>query len=118
MPDQQPRIIAVMQDAVDASARARKAMAGVEETLVAGIGALESGADVIETLVTSRVRAHREELTAALQEVERTRHQFRLVLVAECQASGMSVREIAELWGFSRQRAAQLIQETTHLTGG
>ena len=32
-------------------------------------------------------------------------------MVAQCVDAGLSARQISELWGFSRQRAAVLVQE-------
>ena len=104
MPFSRESMITAMLDLVDASADARKAMSGVERSILEGVDALVDGADVLECLCTSRVREHREDLEESLRRVTKTRHRFRLVLVAQCAGAGMNAREISELWGFSRQR--------------
>ncbi len=104
-------MIATLREVAAASARARAAMSEAEQGILEGVRRLEAGADVMETLSTSRVRTHREDLEAALRLVVTSRHRFRVVMVAQCVEAGMSARQIAELWGFSRQRAAVLVQE-------
>ena len=111
MPDARDDVIATLREVAAASARARAAMSEAEQGILEGVRRLEAGADVMETLSTSRVRTHREDLEAALRLVVTSRHRFRVVMVAQCVEAGMSARQIAELWGFSRQRAAVLVQE-------
>jgi len=109
-------VIAALREVAAASAVARQAMGRAEEGILAGVRRLEAGADVMETLGKSQVREHRAVLDTALHQVVSARHRFRLVLVAECVSAGMSAREISELWGFSRQRAAILVQEAREHT--
>ena len=116
MPGEHSKLISAMREAVDASANVRDGMITVERSLLEGINDLEGGAGVMETLTTSRVKELRLELQAALDLVTRTRHEFRLALVSECVANGLSTHEISELWGFSRQRAALLVHEVGDLT--
>jgi len=111
MPESKDSVIATLRDVAAASARARAAMIHAERGILDGVRRLEADADVMETLGTSQLRAHREELEAALRLVVTSRQRFRVVMVAQCVEAGMSARQISELWGFSRQRAAVLVQE-------
>jgi len=111
MPESKDSVIATLRDVAAASARARAAMSEAEGDILEGVRRLEAGAGVMETLSTSGVRAHREDLEAALRLVVTARHRFRVVMVAQCVEANMSARQISELWGFSRQRAAVLVQE-------
>jgi hypothetical protein len=111
MPGSKENVIATLRDVAAASARARAAMGDAERGILEGVRRLEGGADVLETLSRSQVRAHREELEEALRLVVTSRHRFRVVMVAQCVEAGMNARQISELWGFSRQRAAVLVQE-------
>ena len=105
-------LISALNEAADASSSAREVMTGVERALRTGALQLTQGRDIQETLCTSRIEELRTELQAAMDRVARTRHEFRMALASQCADSGMSTREIGELWGFSRQRAQALIQET------
>ena len=111
MPGSKEDVIATLREVRRASARARAAMSQAERGILEGVRRLEDGAEVLETLVGSQVRAHRADLEEALQLVVASRHRFRVVMVAQCVEAGMSARQISELWGFSRQRAAVLVQE-------
>ena len=111
MPDSKDAVIATLRDVAAASARARAAMSQAEQGILEGVRRLEEGADVMETLGGSQVREHREELEAALRLVMTSRQKFRVVMVAQCVEAGLNARQISELWGFSRQRAAVLVQE-------
>ena len=104
MPESKETVIATLRDVAAASVRARAAMSQAERGILEGVHRLEAGAEVMEALGGSQVREHREELEAALRLVVSSRQRFRVVMVAQCVEAGLSAREIAELWGFSRQR--------------
>jgi len=111
MPASKESVIATLRDVAAASARARSAMSHAEQGILEGIRRLEEGGEILETLGRSQIREHREDLEEALRLVVSSRHRFRVVMVAQCVEAGMSARQISELWGFSRQRAAVLVQE-------
>ncbi len=48
----------------------------------------------------------------ALEHFADARHQLPTLMIGECVSDGMNARELAEMWGFSRQRAQVLIQGT------
>jgi len=117
VPDAHGDVATAIRDLTAALARARSVMRTVEVSLADAARELDSGAHVTETFSTPRVSELRSELNSALDDLAATRHRFRLALVSECAGSGMNAREVSELWGFSRQRAAQLIQETRRPPG-
>ena len=82
-----------------------------EQALVEGAAALESGTSVMDALRATPAREEREATQEALNQLATARHHFRLLLIAACAEDGMNAREVAEFWGFSRQRAQLLIQE-------
>jgi len=86
-------------------------MVEYEEALVRGVAALEGGTSVIDALRATPAREERMATQEALNRLATARHHFRLLLIAACLDDGMNAREVAELWGFSRQRAQLLIQE-------
>jgi hypothetical protein len=95
----------------EASAHARAVMLDVEETLLEGGKQLDNGMAVLDALFSVPVSKQREEMQGVLDRFHTARHHVRLLMVAECVASGMNARQISEMWGFSRQRAHLLIQE-------
>ena len=86
-------------------------MVEYEEVLVRGATALEGGTSVIDALRATPAREERMATQEALNRLATARHRFRLLLIAACVDDGMNAREVADLWGFSRQRAQLLIQE-------
>jgi len=96
---------------VDASSQVRSVLAGLEDTLLEGKAKLEAGVGVLDALFAVPVSRQRDEMQGVLDRFHTARHQFRLLMVAECASSGMNARQVGELWGFSRQRAHLLIQE-------
>ena len=86
-------------------------MVEYEEVLVRGAAALEGGTSVIDALRATPAREERMATQEALNRLATARHRFRLLLIAACVDDGMNAREVADLWGFSRQRAQLLIQE-------
>ena len=86
-------------------------MAGLEYTLFEGKAKLDAGVGVLDALFAVPVSQQRDEMQGVLDRFHTARHQFRLLMVAECASTGMNARQVGELWGFSRQRAHLLIQE-------
>lgn len=86
-------------------------MVEYEEVLVRGATALEGGTSVIDALRATPAREERMATQEALNRLATARHRFRLLLIAACVDDGMNAREVADLWGFSRQRAQLLNQE-------
>lgn len=111
-------IAASLHDTATAFSDARDVILVVETALSSAASALDEGADVMELLSRTRIKEQREMLQPALEKMGSTRHQFRLLLAAQCAANGMNAREISELWGFSRQRAASLIKESQGMPHG
>ena len=111
MPDAPNHVQDALLELVDASRQARLVMAGLEDTLFEGKAKLDAGVGVLDALFAVPVSQQRDEMQGVLDRFHTARHQFRLLMVAECASTGMNARQVGELWGFSRQRAHLLIQE-------
>jgi hypothetical protein len=107
----QAQVARAMRELVEANREAREALLKSELLLIRNLNAWESGIGVIEMMRTSNASAQREFTNQPISKQTSLRHQLRLLLIRECDAQGMVAREISEIWGFSRQRAAQLIAE-------
>ncbi len=55
--------------------------------------------------------SRREATQGAFKRMVEARHELRLQAIGVCSDEGMSMREIAEIWGVSRQRVAQSLAE-------
>ncbi|MEI7860405.1 MAG: hypothetical protein WCI26_11325 [Acidimicrobiales bacterium] len=69
----------------------------------------------MEILVPPLLGTIRKEMSDLLSEFEADRHQFRLALVAVGMDNGMSAREIAESFSFSRQLASRYVKEAREM---
>lgn len=111
MPEVPTHVQVALLELVDASRQARTVLVGLEDALLEGKARLEAGVGVLDALFAVPVSQQRDEMQGVLDRFHTARHQFRLLLVAECASSGMNARQVGEVWGFSRQRAHLLIQE-------
>jgi hypothetical protein len=103
--------IAAMQDLVDASRRARQVLAGMDDVLEDGIRRLRAGTPVPLVMRGMPASTQRQDVQDAIDRINTSRHRFRLHAIAACVDDGMTPREIADVWGISRQRIDQFIQE-------
>jgi len=74
---------------------------------------IESGGSVRDALGIEVPQRRRRELTAALDDFEAARHQFRLAVFSRCLDEGASMSEIGRALGVSRQRASVLARQAT-----
>ena len=72
---------------------------------------LRSGATIAESTRTTRSADRSRGLTRALDEFERSRRQIRTSVVAAALAEGMTITEIGEIFGVSRQLANRFVKE-------
>jgi DNA-directed RNA polymerase specialized sigma subunit len=72
---------------------------------------LENGSTIRETFSAIPTGDLRQSLTEALAEVESTRHKVRQLAFARGLAEGMSIGELARMWGISRQLASRYLKE-------
>jgi len=99
-------LTAAMQDLMDAHAKGREVMDAADALLRFGITQLKSGADVMETMARAPSATERQATLDAFTSITEARHKLRLLLLDVCLQQGMSVREVSEKWGVSRQRVA------------
>jgi hypothetical protein len=71
----------------------------------------EKGSSVREVFSAIPTGDLRQSLTQALAEVESARHKVRRTAFARGLEEGMSIGELARMWGFSRQLAARYAKE-------
>lgn len=111
MADQDGPNVDALQDLTDANRVAREVMVEAEELLSRGIEQIRAGVKVTDAVRTEPVSSQRLSTREAMERVEVARNELRLLVIAECVKEGMVPREVAELWGMSRQRADQYVQQ-------
>jgi len=79
---------------------------------------LDRGADMRTILEVIDAGSARQELSDALDELERSRHEVKLIIAAEGLRQGMSIGEIGRAWGVSRQLAARYAKEARQRASG
>ncbi len=114
--DDEAGLLAAALEAADACASVKDAIGNIEQALRRGADLLSEGGVLSDAVRLADVKDLRADFEAAMTDLVDTRHRFRLHVIAACCAEGMCAREIAEIWGFSRQRASALIQEARGLT--
>jgi DnaJ-domain-containing protein 1 len=72
---------------------------------------LDRGADMRTILDSIDAGSARQDLSDALDELERSRHEVKLLIATEGLRQGMSIGEIGRAWGVSRQLAARYAKE-------
>lgn len=118
MDESQAQVVSALREFVAANRAAREAMEQGEAVVMRGIEEIERGGSVVEALRAAPASEQRLSTKRALERLSVARHKVRLLLVAECTSDGMVGREIADLWGFSRQRAAKFVLESREVESG
>ena len=108
-------VIRATREFVEASAELRGALVHAEEGLLKGVDVLERGGTPMQNLRTPQTKMQRTSVQSAMEQFTEARHRFRMLMISECVNDGMKARELSEMWGFSRQRAAKLIGESREL---
>ena len=72
---------------------------------------LQNGSTIRETFSAIPTGELRQSLTEALAEVESARHKVRQLAFARGLAEGMSIGELARIWGISRQLASRYVKD-------
>ena len=80
-----------------------------------GIEQLEADGDFMEMMSRAPTASERQITQEAFNRITDARHAIRLLLLEVCLEQGMSVREIGEKWGVSRQRVATFVAELKQL---
>ena len=72
---------------------------------------LDRGDDIRTILAELNAADARQELTDALEELERSRHRVKIAVAATGLDEGMTIGELGRAWGVSRQLAARYAKE-------
>ena len=109
-----------VEDVADALAEARRVFRDAERSLRRAARNFEKSddGDISSALGVNPPAAFREEVNAALQKLERRRHEMRLKIFALGLAQGHSIGEMGKLWGFSRQLASRYAHELNAARSG
>ena len=93
------------------AASLRQALGGYERALERTCRQVEGGAPLHEVLKKIGVGELRADPVARLTRFETARHRMRVACFRMSLADGLSIGEIARLWGISRQLASRLLKE-------
>ena len=77
---------------------------------------LRSGATIAGSTRDTRSAERSRDLTRILSEFEHSRREIRTAVVAAALSEGMTINEIADIFGVSRQLANRLVKEARALT--
>jgi hypothetical protein len=111
MDDRRNRLIAAMQELLDAHAAVRVVMDGADAKLRFGMEQLAADAEFLEAMAAAPSAVERQDTLDAFRRITEARHEVRLLLLEECLEEGMSAGEVGVRWGVSRQRVAKLVGE-------
>jgi hypothetical protein len=100
-----------MTRSVDASAELRAHLRRAETAYRKAIIKIEAGADFQSTMDRANMAASLHRVAEGLKALEQARHQSRISLVRISLERGMSISDIARVWGVSRQLAARYAKE-------
>jgi len=95
----------------------RKAIDEVETAATAVTEALEGGATLAEALAAVDAPGRRRQLTDAIAEYERRRHDSRLAMMLLGLSEGMTKSDMARAWGISPQWAGQEVEAAQRMRG-
>jgi len=79
------------------------------------IARLRSGSSLSDSVAATRSAERSREMTRALDEFEQSRRAIRAAVVAAAVEEGMTIPEVADIFGVSRQLANRLIREARGL---
>jgi hypothetical protein len=101
-------------DAVlESAAEARQSLRQVETTYRRFRSRIEKGKSVAEAFDGLGIPEGRQEIHDRLADLERTRHEARRAIIALGVSEGLSMGELARLWGVSRQLVSRIAKGST-----
>ena len=118
MAEPDPLVVRAMQDMIAANAAARDVLTVNNEALERSIERLRAGEKITDIFLSSPSSDFRQSTQDALRQLATARHAFRLRVIAEFMAEGRPAWEIANAWGFSRQRLDRYMQEIKNTGSG
>jgi len=111
------RAIAGLRGFHQEAASFRQALRGYERALERICRRLEQGEALHEVMRKIGVGDLRADLADRLAQFEAARHRMRAACFRMSLAEGLSIGEIARLWGISRQLASRLVHEALDVPG-
>ena len=79
------------------------------------VGRLRAGASLSESVKATRSADRRRDLTRIMDAFETSRREIRAAVVAAALAEGMTITEIADIFGVSRQLANRFVRDARSL---
>jgi hypothetical protein len=111
MADNDERMLRCTERLVDAMEHLRLALEKREVALRAARARYDSGNSLSGSLRAANIAEERDELNDALLQLEQRRRESRLAVFRSALDHGMSINELARMWGFSRQMASRYAKE-------
>jgi hypothetical protein len=96
---------------IEAMQNVRRLLEAREEALRQAIGVHEVAVDYTAALRSGHVSEEREDLQEALFLLEQRRRESRIASFRSALDHGVSINELARMWGFSRQMASRYAKE-------
>jgi len=111
VPDERRRLLAELDELMEESRALRQVLDSTESAYATVRAHVEEGSDVRAALLSEPVDQQRQRLSSQLERFERARHRVRRRFVLLGQKEGVSLTELARLWGLSRQLVARYARE-------
>ena len=105
------RMLRCAERLIDAMEHLRLALEKREGDLRAARARYDSGNNLSGSLRAANIAEERDELNEALFELERRRRESRLAVFRSALDHGVSINELARMWGFSRQMASRYAKD-------
>jgi hypothetical protein len=102
---------AALREVIRCSEVARRELEATEDALRHALAYVEEGGSVTAGLRSFPVATRREATQSGIEQMVKSRHDLRLAVIALATADGIGPRELSEIWGVSRQRIDQYLQE-------
>jgi hypothetical protein len=94
-----------------ALAQARKAMRETERDIRSALSKVDRGGDVASALIDMHPEESRHKVNDSLLHLDHCRHDVRVKVFALALEGGMTVDQLSEVWGISRNLAARIAKE-------
>ncbi len=111
MADNDERMLRCTDQLIDAMEHLRLALEKREGDLRAARARYDSGNNLSGSLRAANIAEERDELNDALFQLERRRRESRLAVFRSALDHGVSINELARMWGFSRQMASRYAKD-------
>jgi hypothetical protein len=111
MADNDERMLQCTERLIEAMEQLRLALEKREGDLRAARARYDSGNNFSGSLRAANIAEEREELNDALFQLEQRRRESRLAVFRSALDHGVSINELARMWGFSRQMASRYAKE-------